>query len=227
MTHLLAKQARKTALAVFSLTLFLCAAAAFSAKPSGPEILTQAREMIRAQDISITGKLRTGPNNVPFQLDQSGGVSTYTFRDPEETVTVNLGESSVKLSGVAKGAGASLIRGSVLSYDDLALRFLYWKRVEDLGQEKLRSLPCWKLRLDAPDKSSPYAFVKLWVNEQSGAFIRAQAFDWKGVLAKQFDVISTQKIGGRYFLKQMKIQLMQSTAKDAPTLSYLEIDKPR
>ena len=221
MTHLLAKQARKAAA-----SLFICIALTGSlpARPSGHEILTQAREMIRAQNISISGKIRTGPKNIVFQLTQQKGTSTYSFSDPLETVTVTLGEAGVKLSGV--NASSARIRDSVLTYDDLTLRFLYWTTIEDQGTEKLRSLPCWKLRLDAPDKKATYAFVKLWVNQQSGAFIRAQAFDWNGTLAKQFDVVSTQTIEGRYFLKSMKIQLFDKTLPNSETLSYLEIDKP-
>ncbi len=217
MTRTSCKQARKTAL-----LLFLSAASVF-ARP-GAEILSDAREMIRAQDVSITGKIRTGPENVPFQLTQHDGTATYTFRDPVETVSVALGDKGVKIT--APAATKNLIRGSVLTYDDLALRFLYWTSIEELGTEKLRSLPCWKLRLDAPDRSSPYAFVKLWVNQQSNAFIRAQAFDWDGALAKQFDVISTQTIEGRYFLKSMKIQLSKAPTPGAKMLSYLEIDPP-
>jgi len=226
MTHLPGKQVRKTARLLRNLLILTVLTASLLAKPSGGEILAQARGMIRAQDVSITGKLRTGPRNVPFQLTQRDGVSTYTFREPPETISVALGANGAKISGVAGEKTRTLVRNSVLSYDDLALRFLYWTRIEDLGTEKLRSLPCWKLRLDAPDKSSPYAFVKLWVNQQSGAFIRAQAFDWTGTLAKQFDVISTQNIDGRLFLKSMKIQLTKPIPPASDTLSYLEIDKP-
>ena len=225
MTPLTRKQARKTRLLVFIIALQLGCLFSSFARPSGPEILSRARDMIRAQDIAITGKLRTGPDQVPFQLIQKNGVSTYVFSDPTETVSVKLGRTDVTLSGVERSK--TPIRGSVLTYDDLALRFLYWNRIEDLGDEKVRALPCWKLRLDASDKTSTYAFVKLWINQQSGAFIRAQAFNWEGVLAKQFDVVSTQTIEGRYFLKQMKIQVLGSVAKDEKTLSYLEIDKPK
>ncbi len=223
------KQARKTRVGfsqlIWTAVIALQLASVFPTwAKSGPEILSEAREMIRAQNVSLTGKLRTGPRNVPFSLTQHDGVSTYVFRDPTETVTVSLGESGVKITGPE--STATPIRNSVLTYDDLALRFLYWTRIDDLGTEKLRSLPCWRLRLDAPNKTSPYAFVKLWVNQQSGAFLRAQAFDWNGALAKQFDVVSTQTIGGRYFLKSMKIQLLTPAPKGSETLSYLEIDKP-
>ena len=224
------KQARKTVPARFrglvaASVIALQLAAVFSVEAkSGPEILAEAREMIRAQDVSLTGKLRTGPRNVPFSLTQRGGVSTYVFRDPTETITVSLGDLGVRITGAE--STATPIRNSVLTYDDLALRFLYWTRIEEQGTEKLRSLPCWKLRLDAPDQASPYAFVKLWVNQQSGAFLQAQAFDWNGVLTKQFDVVSTQTIGGRYFLKSMKIQRLGAVPKGSETLSYLEIDRP-
>ncbi len=224
MTHRPGKQARKTAALLFSFATFIALELPLSAKPSGLEIVVQARDMIRAQDVSLTGKLRTGPDNIPFVLTQRGGVSTYVFRDPAETIRVQLGESGVKIAGVDNTA--TPIRNSVLTYDDLALRFLYWTSIDDLGEEKLRSLPCWKLRLNAPDKSSPYAFVKLWVNVQSGAFIRAQAFDWSGVLAKQFEVISTQSIEGRTFLKSLKIQLSKPLPPNPETLSYLEIERP-
>jgi len=50
--------------------------------------------------------------------------------------------------------------------------------------------------------------------------------DWNGRLAKRFEVISGQKIEGRWFLKQMRIEEMQPGTTKVQSRTYLEIKKP-
>ena len=55
--------------------------------------------------------------------------------------------------------------------------------------------------------------------------MRMEGYDWKGQLAKRFEVVSAQKIEGRWFLKQMRIEEMQPGTNKVLARSYLEIKK--
>ncbi len=224
MTHQIGKQARKIMVFMVGMVTLL-GGAGLRAEPGGAEILQRARELVQAQELVMTGQIRTGGKTVPFRLEQGGGVTRYIFTEPQEVVTVESGGDEVKIGGV-KDVGAR-VRDSLLTYEDLTLHFLFWKDVQDRGVEKIRGLPCWKIRVATSDRSSASAVVLLWVNRQSGALIRAQTFDWEGRFEKQFDVIATQSVGGRYFLKQMKVQLQKKGAPNEETLSYLEMDRPQ
>ena len=48
--------------------------------------------------------------------------------------------------------------------------------------------------------------MNLWVDKESGALLQAEAYDWQGKLIKRFEVISGQKLEGKWYLKQMRIE---------------------
>ncbi len=112
-----------------------------------------------------------------------------------------------------------------MTYGDLALKFLYWPDAQVIGADTLRTRSCWKLRLTAPSKAAPYATVVLWVDKESGAIMRMEGYDAKGQLVKRFEVVSAQKIEGRWFLKQMRIEEIQPGTGKVLSRSYLEIKK--
>src|SRR4029077_7007690 len=94
-----------------------------------------------------------------------------------------------------------------------------------IGADTLRTRNCWKLRLTAPSTESPYATVLLCVDKESGALMRMEGSDWKAQLKKRFEVVSAQKIEGRWFLKQMRIEEMEAGTNKVRLRSYLEIKK--
>ena len=55
--------------------------------------------------------------------------------------------------------------------------------------------------------------------------MRMEGYDWRGQLAKRFEVISAQKIEGRWFLKQMRIEEFVPGTGKVQTRTYLEINK--
>jgi negative regulator of sigma E activity len=117
------------------------------------------------------------------------------------------------------------VRGTGITYEDLALKFLYWPDARVTGENSIRSRNCWKLELKAPSRQSQYSNVYLWVDKAGGALMRMDGFDWKGQLAKRFEVISAQKIEDRWFLKQMRIEEFVPGTGKVQTRTYLEIKK--
>ena len=117
------------------------------------------------------------------------------------------------------------IRGTGVTYGDLALKFLYWPGGRVLGDETVHARSCWKLQLTAPTRDAQYANVFLWADKQSGALMRMEGYDWKAQLVKRFEVVSAQKIEGRWFLKQMRIEQLQPGTNHVQARAYLEIKK--
>jgi hypothetical protein len=78
--------------------------------------------------------------------------------------------------------------------------------------------------LQQPDRNTPYASVRVWVAKQSGALLRAEAFDAQSRLLKKFEVISGQKIEGKWFLKQMRIERYNPDTGKLVSRTYLEIN---
>ena len=201
--------------------------------PSAKEILATARMQQSQQEIDLQGQIRQEATVVPFRLTQTGPLIKYSFANPPGALQLRLGENDSRLeelsqNGVEKITPAQFdhkVRGTAITYEDLALKFLYWPDARVLGEEPVRSRRCWKLELRPPSHDSQYSSVLLWVDKNTGALMEMEGYDWKGRLAKRFEVISAQKIEGRWFLKQMRIEEMQPGTNKVQSRTYLEIKK--
>ncbi|HEV2046521.1 MAG TPA: outer membrane lipoprotein-sorting protein [Chthoniobacterales bacterium] len=201
--------------------------------PSAKEILDSVRMLESRQQIDLQGQLRENDIVVPFRLTQTGPLIRYSFADPEEVLELRLGEDGSRLdlvtdTGTEKFDPSKLdqkIRGTGVTYEDLALKFLYWPDARVLGDETVRTRSCWKLQLHAPSRDSQYSNVFLWVDKASGALMRMEGYDQEGKLAKRFEVVSAQKIDNRWFLKQMRVEQLQPGTKKVLSRTYLEIKK--
>jgi Outer membrane lipoprotein-sorting protein len=221
---------RHSALAIsFALTLSLRGQSA----PSAKDILASVRMMESRQQIDLQGQLRQDNIVVPFRLVQNGPVIRYSFANPDEVLQLRLGENSSRLDlvtgdGTEQFTASKLkqkIRGSGVTYEDLAFKFLYWPTARVLGEENVRTRNCWKLQLRAPSRESQYSSVLLWIDKASGALMRMEGYDWNAQLAKRFEVVSAQKIEGRWFLKQMRIEELQPGTNHVQSRTYLEIKR--
>ena len=201
--------------------------------PSANEILASVRMIEARQQIDLQGQLRENDLVIPFLLIQHGPLIRYSFTNPDEVLQLRLGQNSSRLdlvtdTGTEKFAAEKLnqkIRGTSLTYEDLAFKFLYWQTARVVGEENVRTRNCWKLQLRAPSRESQYSNVLLWIDKTSGALMRMEGYDWNAQLVKRFEVVSAQKIDNRWFLKQMRIEELQPGTNHAQSRTYLEIKK--
>jgi len=201
--------------------------------PSAQEILASVRMLETRQQMDLYGQLRDNETVIPFRLIQTGPIIRYSFSNPAEQLQLRLGENSSRLDVVTDTGTETLaaskldqkIRGTGVTYEDLALKFLYWPNARVLGQENIRTRNCWKLQLRAPSRESQYSNVLLWIDKTSGALMRLEGYDGNGQLTKRFEVVSAQKIDNRWFLKQMRIEELQPGTNKVQSRTYLEIKK--
>ena len=215
------------------LSFLLFASTALTAPPSAKEILDSVRLQQTQQQLELEGQLRENEKVIPFRLTQTGPVIRYRFSNPDETLQLRLGDNDSRLEEVTEGGTEKVtvaqfdrkVRGTGVSYEDLALKFLYWPEARVTGENSIRTRNCWKLELKAPSRQSQYATIWMWVDKSGGALMRMEGYDREGKLAKRFEVISAQKIEGRWFLKQMRIEEFAPGTGKVQTRTYLEIKK--
>jgi hypothetical protein len=201
--------------------------------PAAKDILDSVRMLEAQQQLDLDGQLRQNEFVVPFHIRQTGPLIRYSFSNPDEILQLRLGENSSRLdlvteTGTEKFAASKLnqkIRGTGITYEDLALKFLYWPDARVVGQENVRTRNCWKLQLRPASRDSQYSNVLLWVDKASGALMRMEGYVWNGQLAKRFEVVSAQKIDNRWFLKQMRVEELQPGTNRVLSRTYLEIKK--
>jgi hypothetical protein len=198
------------------------------------DILRTIREDQGAKHETLDGQLRTSTGAVfPFRLISDGPLVRYQFSGPPPlTVQVHYNEENSQLEEVSTAGGTEHmtalnfdkpILGTDLTFEDLALKFLYWSHAVIEGSDSIRTRASWKLLLTAANHRTQYAKVELWVDKESGALLRAEATDWEGRLGKRFEVISGQKIDNRWYLKQMRVETLDPANGHVRSRTYLEI----
>ena len=222
-------------ISVVLLCVIDCASLALAAPfPEAKDVLASVRLRQSQQQLELQGELREGPTVVPFRLTQTGPIVRYTFSNPDEALQLHLGENDARLEvvtreGVEKIAPAQFdhkVRGTNITYEDLSFRFLYWQNGRVTAENEIRTVPCWKLEMKAPSRQSQYSNVWLWVGKENGALMKMEAYDWNAKLSKSFEVVSGQKIEGRWFLKEMRIEERDpATGKVKTPRTYLDIKK--
>jgi hypothetical protein len=214
--------------------LLLHPGAANAARDPAPDahaILQTVRIAQSSQNQTMRGRLRMGPKSIPFRLVLSGGTIRYEFSDPEQTLILRLQERDSRLEEVTDAGSQRVtparfdtkVRNSDISYEDLALRFLYWPTASVEGEQTMLLRKCWKIRVEPGRGASQYGRATLWVDKESGALMQAEAFDQAGNFARRFKVISGQKIGGMWMLKQMRIEAPSGGKSKDRTPTYLEV----
>jgi outer membrane lipoprotein-sorting protein len=217
----------------FVISLALASLILAEPPPSAKDVLDSVRMLETQQQLDLDGQLRQDQTIIPFRIKQAGPLIRYSFNNPDEVLQLRLGENSSRLDMVSDAGSEKIspakltqgIRGTAITYEDLALKFLYWPDGTVVGEENVRTRHCWKLHLRPPSRESQYSNIFLWVDQASGALMRMEGYDWNGRLAKRFEVVSAQKIDNRWFLKQMRVEELQPGTNKVQARTYLEIKK--
>jgi hypothetical protein len=208
-----------------------CISAPWSHAQDASEILRSARLNPTIHPASLRAQIRGEGSPTPLSIRLKDRVISYEFTNPEETILLKLDPEETKLSerraGVTKGiSGARLhdsIRDTGVTYEDLSLGFLYWPRPVLQGEQTIRTRPAWMIDLQAPSGEPIYGVARVWIDKESGAILRIEGYDKKGLLLRRFEVVSAQKIDGLWMLKQMRIESFAPGNTDPLSRRYLEV----
>jgi len=180
----------------------------------------------------LTGRLRPedGPA-IPFQLGLKGSQIDYQFSNPPETLRLELTDSGSILSDENPGGRQNLsgpklqqtVRGTDITYEDLSLRFIYWKNAKLNGEQRVRAITCSVVDVQPASRNTAYSTVRLWVAKDRGALIKAEGFDWQGRLVKRFEIISAQRVEGKTIFKQIRIERLNPETGKVVSRTYLEL----
>ena len=200
------------------------------AEPDAEAILHAARVNPLGQSISLKAQLRTDSATTPFQIVVDDAVR-YRFENPAQELILELRDDSSSLSERVGGKTAPVrparfddpVRGAGITYEDLSLRFLYWRNPKLLGEETIRSRKAWKIELQAARASSQYGVARLWIDQESGALLRIEGYNKDGKLFRRFEVISAQKIDGQWMLKQMRVETLDPETRKIRNRTYFEV----
>jgi hypothetical protein len=225
------KQAKKFIAIV--LLLWCCGTVDALAQEDANAILDQIRLAQAQISKPLAGRLRPEDGEaIPFQLRLKGSEIDYQFNNPQETIKLQLSDSGSILSeenaaGRQNLSGSKLqepMRGTDITYEDLSLRFIYWKNAKLTGEQRVRAITCSIVDVQPPSRNTAYSTVRLWIAKDRGALIKAEGFDWQAKLTKRFEVISGQRVEGKTIFKQIRIERVSPETGKVVSRTYLELD---
>ena len=198
---------------------------------SAKEILESARLSPTARPASLCAQIRGEEKTTPLCISLKDHVISYEFSDPAQTIQLKLDPNRTQLIEKKSGeitpiTGANLhdqIRDTGITYQDLSLGFLYWPRPILQGEEVVKTRPAWKIDLQAPSGEPLYGVARVWIDKESGAILRIEGYDKKGLLLRRFEIVSAQKIDGLWMLKQMRIESFDPGKSYPTSRRYLEV----
>ena len=195
------------------------------------DILRAARMSPAARPASLQAQIRGDDKPTPLRISLKDGVISYEFTAPEQAILLKLQPGSTKLMEKKNGSIRTLsgrelhqeIRDTGVTYQDLSLGFLYWPLPILQGEETVKTRPCWKIDLQAPSGEEVYGVARVWIDKNSGAILRIEGYDKKGLLLRRFEIVSAQKIDDLWMLKQMRIESFNPGNPTPLTRRYLEV----
>jgi hypothetical protein len=108
---------------------------------------------------------------------------------------------------------------------DLGMAFLHWPEQRLKGQEKRRTRSCYVLESIHPEPTpGTDRRVVTWVDEETLGIVRAEAYDSRNRLLKEFSPGKFARVGNRYELKDMEII---NTQTDSRTTLQFEVEDPK
>ncbi|MFZ0616430.1 MAG: outer membrane lipoprotein-sorting protein [Chthoniobacterales bacterium] len=198
---------------------------------SAEQILQAARLSPTARPASLQAQIRGEGQPTPLRIRLKNRVISYCFSNPDQTLLLKLDQNRTRLlekKGDATNAvtGTHLhdeVRDSGVTYQDLSMGFLYWPLPILQGEETVKTRRAWKIDLQAPSDEPVYGVARVWIDKESGAILRIEGYDKKGLLLRRFEIISAQKIDGLWMLKQMRIESFEPGKPDPISRRYLEV----
>ena len=204
-------------------------------------LLAGMRKMMVSQGSrDVLGSIRKGSLKVPFSLSARGDTIAFQYKQGSEwkRFDVKIREKNAALMLVnegkavvmAPGAYAQPIAGTDVTYEDLSLRFLYWKGgsiLPDSADSRIKGRDCYIVQAANPSPGvGQFATVRMWIDKENGTVWQVDGYGADGKLKKRFSITSIQRLSdGTWFFKQMKMEVRNpQNDKRTIALDYLEMD---
>lgn len=228
--------------------LFVAGAALLCALPGYAEEAVDVDELLRAmRDMTVSqgnrdvmGTIRKGRNRVPFSLSARGGTIVFQYKQGEawQRFDVRIGERNAELVLVNNGRAQVMapanysrtIAGTDVCYEDLSLRFLYWRGgrlIEDPENSRIKGRDCYIVEVRNPNPGEgQFAWVRMWVDKENGTTWQIDGYGADGRLKKRFSITSVQRLSdGTWFFKQMRLEVRNpQNPNRTSSLNYLEME---
>jgi len=195
------------------------------------EILRLVRASYTLHDRDFDARLRKDFDFVPFKLSLKPNYLRFRFENPPQAIHLETDQPELALREVTTGKNEPVaperygegVRGTDVTYEDLAMRFLYWPNAKIVAQENIKTRDAWKLQLTNPDDKGPYGYVLVWIDKASGGMIKMEGYSRGETpkMIKDFEVSHGKKMDDVWIADVIRVRSFKDEDKVGTT--WLEI----
>jgi hypothetical protein len=200
--------------------------------PSQDFIMGRVWRNLELQDFTLSGILRTGSRQHALRLVTGGRSMNYIFPDdaldikvrflPDETeVLVKEGDKPERRWGA--NDWQRTILETDITYEEVALRFLYWPEIRVAGVDSIKTLKAYAFDTEPGTVASQFARVRFWISAEHFALLRADAYDAGGQVVKRLEVNGVLQIGDAWVLKELQVATLIPGRDISRTRTYIDI----
>lgn len=208
--------------------------------PTAEQIMSSVRQVAAFQDEQdLSGVIRKGRSKTPISMFLRGKDIQFALKGGEERFHLRLNADKQDLFEIADGKSrpfpnqkiAAPIAGTDVSYEDLALKFLYWRNPSIVAEERLNGQDCWRLHVANPEKSGRYREISVWVTKKQRALMRVVGYGVRPKggnppAIKQFEITEVMRIKDVWTVKTMKVSTFGKDNR-VNGMTYIEFEKPQ
>jgi hypothetical protein len=174
--------------------------------------------------VPVVGKVLVTPTNWQ-SIYETSGIATllvihtsnqlnkyfYQTFSGDGPLPLSLFQSQSRSNGLASRDLSFPFAGSDFWICDLGLEFLHWPGQKILRGDTARGRLCKVLESTNPNPSTNgYSRVLCWIDNEALGIVKAEAYDAKGKLLKEFLPKDIKKVNGQWQVGSMKIDNVQT-----------------
>jgi len=201
--------------------------------PSLEFVMARVWKNFSMSNATMQGVLRTPSKTYPIEMQTKDREILLLVPEANLSVEIIFSSSNTSIKkGDGKGKNLKVVspkdqKQSILdtdiSFEDLALSFLNWPDIREIGTDNVKTLPAYVYEVDAPAGQSGYEKVRFWISSQYFALIKVDAMDKNGLLIKRVEVNGVQKVGNAWVIKEMQVSAFSPGRSSSKSKTYLEI----
>ncbi|MEM7602665.1 MAG: outer membrane lipoprotein-sorting protein [Verrucomicrobiota bacterium] len=197
------------------------------------EVMKLVRYSYTLYNRDFTGVIRTGfASKTPFLMSLKPESIRFIFDAPSQVIYLDTKNNSFALfegvggeamTPVSPSKYAAEVRGTDVTYEDLAMRFLYWPNAKIVKLTKIKGRECWQVRVRNPDGQGAYSSVEVWIDRGSGGMIKMNGYNASGRAIRRFEVLSGKKFGDIWMVDEMRIETISPASGQIKSSTRMQI----
>jgi len=201
------------------------------------EIMASVRQVAALQaDADLRGVMKAGRKKVPLSMFLRGKEIHFKIDEGKESFALRLNPHNQELFDTTGGQARPFasekisrdIAGTDVSYEDLAMKFLYWPKPKIAGEDSIKAQACWRIHLVNPEATGRYREISVWVSKKQRALMRIIGYGPRpaAVALKQFEVLDIMRRGKVWTVRKLKVSAFKESGKKEGT-TYIDFGKKK